>query len=73
MSDLAADAIANAVDAGWRYVTCPGCGAEGWWGREAETTACPLCDAAITYQPPAFTTEHAWADDPAHWAGPTVE
>jgi hypothetical protein len=43
------DALANAVEAGWKWTRCPKCGGEGYWAREGETWPCPLCDAPLVY------------------------
>ena len=46
--DLAADAVANAVDAGYLYIECAYCGSAGWWAKPLETISCPTCDKPIT-------------------------
>ena len=45
--DMAEDAIANAVDAGFQYVECTNCGGGGYWYRDGEANPCPLCDAEL--------------------------
>ncbi len=45
--DLAADAVANAVDQGYIYVECVGCGSGGYWAKPKQIIECPLCSKPI--------------------------
>jgi len=43
----AEDAIANAVEAGYKWTECHECGGKGFWCKDGETLDCPLCGAKI--------------------------
>lgn len=50
IENMAADMIANAIDAGWQYTECPRCpDTNGWFGRLDRVETCPVCGERLEF------------------------